>query len=606
MSLTISLIKNITIERYAATPFSTLMVGQLSFTKIIDLTSQSVSIKCTNLTTGLTQTILVPAVDDVVDSIVILLFDQMGFRITCQAVVDSTCLLFVTYLDRSVIIADSICNDSTDIHIRAALPIDITIPFNTDVLLAKADANLSFGDYSGWVLYREPTQDELSADTSAPNNVWQPYFGDASDIRSLTTTLIPKISSDRSAPLLLSDGTPIYKYSYSWGDYSIMTDKIIHKKYDGTDSSVEFVLNTETTIDSTRLTVYLNGIFKDSSAVNISKNVVSCVSMNPSLGDTITVVHKAYVPSKKDLSFDPDADPSADTPAKNTQYKYDYQYTSREIRNDAGQLTNTFYYFWVANKNLTTNNRTMSIQSAKNLLKVNTDPYVILQNASIGTSNLPQYNQVIGMGLNRYITEDDMYKIRFTRDFILRDDPHNVTLKNIHTEWATIRESQATLIPEKLWNALVDAASGLNIIGDPVPSLGRVAYDERTGSNTRFGFGVGQALVDKTFAVSSIKYSILNTSVVTSSPANPGVEIQDPISFIDPSTIDAAFATPKSTRKILNDIWMKAKPRQVNEIFFTVLYDALSENYEFTDIFKTSMIAAHSIRMFSNIGGTNP
>jgi hypothetical protein len=604
---TIELLKNLGIKKNSSTPFSSKMVGQLFFEKVTN--NLVVSVKCSNAF----QSEEVVVADVVNDSFAIP-FDLFGiivqgsvnFKDVQDTVVDPYAHPKFDTVDKRIgVIADNICNLS-DVFIRAALPVDVTIPFGVSTLPAKSDANLSYGDYQGWVLYRVPVQSELDADTAAPNNMWQPYFGEWADIARITSALIPQIKSDRAAPLTLSSGSTANKFNYTWSEYEAINDVINEKKYSGTPESVQFTLANESAAVPGRVSVYLNGIYQDLSKVNITRNVISCNGINPNLGDTVTVIYKAYAPSAMDLSFDPDSNPTSDNPVQTVQYKYDYQYTVKEIRNASGQLVNTLYYFWVANKNIPTRGRSMSLQSAKNLLKVNTNPYAILQNISapIGTAT-PSYNQFIGMGLNRYITEDNTYKIRFTRDFILRDDPKNIELKNVHTEWAMIREQQNTLIPEKLWNHLVDAACGQNLIGEPIPSLARVAYDERNGTSARYGFNEGQSFVDQTLALNSIKHAILNTSLTSISPANPGVEVADPIEFIDMNDVDSLFATPAKTRKTMSDIWTKAKPKQANEIFFTVLYDALAENYEFTDIFKTSMIAAHSIRLFSNLDEGN-
>ena len=600
MPQTIALIKNLSVSRYTQTPYSDDLVGQLAFTKLVDTTGE-VSIQGTNVTSGLTQTISVPDAADMVDAPITLLFDTLGFSISAQTAVDHSCPLFATVNARAGIVADSICNPSTNIHLRAAIPVDVTIPFGTGTLPAKADADLTLGDYQGWVLYNAPTQADLTDDAISPKNMWQAYPGDWNEIPQLTSAIITRIKPDRKAALTLSSGTAIPRFDYVWGDYAKIEDAFIHQKYDGTPASMSFTFVGENSITATRLSVYLNGIYQPLSKVIIEKNTIDCVNLAPKLGDTITAILKAYTPTKVELAFDPDSNPTTDNPIQSVQYKYDYQYTAREVRNDSGDLTGTLYYFWVANKNLTTRGRSMSLQTAKQLLKLNTTPYAVLQNIKESNGS-PSYNQFIGIGLNRLITQDDTYKIRFTRDFVLRDDPREIDLKNIHTEWAMIREEQNTTIPEQLWNVLVDAACGQSIIGDPVPSLARVAYDERNGTATRFGFGDGQAFVDSQLAVDSIKHAILNTALTTISQANGGLEVPDPISFIDPATIDDLFGTPAITRKTLNDIWTKAKPKQINEIFFTVLYDALSENYEFTDIFKTSMIAAHSIRLFNSFG----
>lgn len=594
------LLKNLAVGRYELTPFTSNLVGKLVFEKLVD--GEDVSVKCTNASSKLTQTVLINDVAAELDGSYSfsVLFDTFGIIITGD-VVDMSHPLFNTPALRTNEIANTIIQ--ADVYLRAAVPVDVNIPFGTSTLPAKVDADLSLGDYQGWVLYKVPSTDDLSEDTSSPNNMWQPYAGDWNDIARITASMIPEIKKDRARPLTLPEGTTVPKFDYVWGEYEAMNDTLLQKKFDGTSTSVQFTLVDETSITLARLNVYLNGVYQDSSKLAIVKNIIACDGLAPKLGDVVTLIYKAYTPTKAELAFDPDNNPSTDNPVQTVQYKYDYQYTAREVRNAAGQLVNTLYYFWVANKNLTTRGRAMSLQAAKSLLKVNTNPYAILQNISAPSGETaPTYNQFIGMGLNRYITEDNTYKIRFTRDFILRDDPKDIELKNVHTEWTMIREQQNTLIPEKLWNHLVDAACGQNLIGDAVPSLARVAYDERNGTNARYGFGDGQSFVDQTLALNSIKYAILNTALTTISPANPGVEVPDPIEFIDMNELDSMFTDAATIRKTMNDIWTKAKPKQVNEIFFTVLYDALAENYEFTDIFKTSMIAAHSIRLFSNLG----
>jgi len=599
----IHLIKNLSASRYEEATFSSDMVGQLSFTKTVNGSGVAL-VTCTNVSTGLTQTLLVDDVANEEDAVFTLLFDVMGIQVSGETTVDYTHTLFDTIAKRTNAIADAVCTAS-DVHVRAAVPVDVTIPFGAATLPARTDADLSLGDYQGWVLYDTPTQSDLTADTAAPNNKWQPYYGDFGDVPLLSTAVVTEIKADAKAPLTLPSGTEANSFTYTWGEFDLIDDTKKQGKYDGTPESVTFTFENETTVPSDRLTLYVNGQYKTLSGVTVSKNVVDCSGLTINLGDKVTVILKAYSPTTTELAFDPDANPTSDNPLQTTQYKYDYQYTVREIRNDSGVLTNTLYYFWVKNKNLATKGRSMSIQSAKNALKQNTDPYVILQNITnpSGTST-PYYNQVIGVGLNNYVTEDDTYKVRFTRDFILRDDPRNIQLKNVHTEWTLIREQQNTLIPKQLWDILTDAACGFSAVGDPVPSLANIAYDERNGTRTRYGFESGQAFVDQDLALNSIKYAILNTSLTAISQANGGQEVPDPISFIDASNIEDLFSTSALIRQTMNNIWANAKPKQVNEIFFTVLYDALAENYEFTDIFKTSMIAAHSIRLFATYGLT--
>jgi hypothetical protein len=41
-------------------------------------------------------------------------------------------------------------------------------------------------------------------------------------------------------------------------------------------------------------------------------------------------------------------------------------------------------------------------------------------------------------------------------------------------------------------------------------------------------------------------------------------------------------------------IWATGRAKQINEIFFAILDDALSSNFEFSDLFKTSFITVNS------------
>ena len=45
----------------------------------------------------------------------------------------------------------------------------------------------------------------------------------------------------------------------------------------------------------------------------------------------------------------------------------------------------------------------------------------------------------------------------------------------------------------------------------------------------------------------------------------------------------------------------EAKVSQINELFFAVLNDICSANYEMTDIFKTSRLSAYSIKVVPTI-----
>jgi hypothetical protein len=184
----------------------------------------------------------------------------------------------------------------------------------------------------------------------------------------------------------------------------------------------------------------------------------------------------------------------------------------------------------------------------------------------------------------------------------LRDDPEQLDLKDTHTEWTLLRPGQRVRIPETLWQKLTDSMAGEDAAGNAVPSLRRVLYDERHGTETQFGFTSEQTLAPSDLLISTVTYTIVNTQLVNTSvpPDVDGVYPPDFIDFLDPSQSDDWFATPAATRQTMTDIWTSAKPSQINEIFFSALNDMLANNFELTDIFKTSRLSAYSIKVVSS------
>jgi hypothetical protein len=125
-------------------------------------------------------------------------------------------------------------------------------------------------------------------------------------------------------------------------------------------------------------------------------------------------------------------------------------------------------------------------------------------------------------------------------------------------------------------------------LNDPtirVPSLDRELYDERTGTDTQYGLGEGQAFVNGETALNTIMWYLTN-------PNN---------SFF-PVSIDLFFKlnnfnTPTSIIKAMNDIYVTFNSKHTNAMFFEVLHDAFANKSKYADIFKTSMVALHGIRL---------
>jgi len=204
------------------------------------------------------------------------------------------------------------------------------------------------------------------------------------------------------------------------------------------------------------------------------------------------------------------------------------------------------------------------------------------------------YDAITVSGLSYVVTKDNAFKLRFTRDFTLRDDPNELDLKDTHAEWMLIRPGQRTKIPEALWNKMVNTACGEDVAGNALPSPQRVAYDERNGTRTQFGFGADQVLAPSDLVKSTLQFTILNTKLVDDTGSVP---VPDYITFLDFNESEMWFSTPSNTRNTLTRIWNEGKVSQINELFFAVLEDILASNYEMTDLFKTSRLSAYSIKV---------
>jgi len=260
------------------------------------------------------------------------------------------------------------------------------------------------------------------------------------------------------------------------------------------------------------------------------------------------------------------------------------------------------YYFWVSDTNTKIGNKKLSTSTISNLLANNTDPYAIIQamkyyNPKDGRPN--RYTLLTMKNLGQTIGASNRYKIRITTDFSLRDKNTNLDLKNVHTEWIKIREQQSSKIPRTLWDSVINSMCGQNILGQELPSYRRRLYDQNNGTNTRYGFGSDQILADATVIIDTVRFTILNTGL--NKYINAVDFVPDVINFqtfgYDINNIDTYLSSPEEIRKLMENIWLYANSKQVNEIFFAVLNDALAENKDMKDIFKTSIVAMQTTRV---------
>lgn len=438
----------------------------------------------------------------------------------------------------------------------------------------------------GWRAWNVPTQAELNADSSVPNNTWRAYTGEFISPPAFPIKLIQDAATQPS--LILNDGTSIARYQSTWSAWGELKNETM-RAVSVTPQDMIFTVQAGITLD--RISVYVNGIAQLNGTYTLNGSILTV--LNVLRGVLVVVIVRAYTPSSAELAFNPD---TLDNPLVQRQYKIDYQYVQVPTRDTDGQITTIKYYFWVKDRSTAARKKKLSVKATAELLVVGPSNYLTFQNL-IGSGTVQdqyRYDAITISGLSYVVTKDDTFKLRFTRDFTLRDNPNELDLKDTHVEWALIRPGQRTKIPEALWLKLVNTASGQDAAGNTLPSQRRASYDDRNGTRTQFGFGPDQVLAPSDLVRSTLLFTILNTQLVDDSGVIP---IPDYMAFLDFNQSESFFSTTTAARSVLTRIWNEAKVAQINELFFAVLNDICAANYEMTDLFKTSRLSAYSIKV---------
>ena len=464
-----------------------------------------------------------------------------------------------------------------DVYVREGVRVTELIPL-PDTYFINDDADVTH-DY-GWKSWNVPTQAQLDADLSIPRNTWQPYLGDEIEVAATAA-----IAAEMATPnLLLKSGITIMRYNSTWSDWELLKTVKVGMISDGV-TTISFTRTSGEPFDFNRLSIYVNGIQLNPQSYTISgeigEEVIEIVNILPE-GTKVLMVFRGYQPTAEELEFDPDVEDDATVQA---QYKADYQYTKVDVRNEAGVITSAKYYFWVQDKTTVNVGRNMSLSQAKSVLQNGPSQFVMYARVKDDS-----FDSCVLAGLNNLVANNDTYKLRFLRDHTLRDDPEQLNLKNTHTEWALIRRSQTSRIPKSLWDHLTNAADGKDLGGNPLPTQTRVDYDLRNGTRTRFGFQPGQIFAATELVRTTITNTILNTALTIKLGSTT---IPDYITALNMDESEE-WMTDENARSTMDLIWASARPRQINEIFFEVLEDALANNYEFSDLFKTSLISVFS------------
>jgi hypothetical protein len=436
----------------------------------------------------------------------------------------------------------------------------------------------------GWRAWAVPTQAQLDADSRVPNSSWVPYPGPFS---TFTSAPIAVVQDGANSAYTLNNGAIIERYQTSWTDWTELKQTTVRLVQTASGSQpVSVAVPVGTTAD--RVSVYINGVAQLAGTYTLIGTTVTALSVP--FGQQVVVIVRAYSPTAEELTFDPSKE---DDLLIQRQYKTDYQYVQIPVRDTDGSITSTTYYFWVKGRTTAAPKNNLSVKAVARLLVEGPSQYLTFQNIN-NTSGAWRYNALALAGLNYVVTKDDTFKLRFTRNFTLRDDPNQIDLKDTHVEWALIRPGQRTKIPEALWNKMVNTACAADAAGNTLPSPRRASYDARNGTRTRFGFGDDQVLAPTELVTSTLLFTILNTSLVDESGTVP---IPDYMMFLDFDQSALWFSDSNMTRGTLTKIWNEGKPSQINELFFAVLQDILSANYEVSDIFKTSRLSAYSIKV---------
>jgi hypothetical protein len=427
----------------------------------------------------------------------------------------------------------------------------------------------------------------LDSDGQQPVSSWKPYLGDLVTIPNFSNEQLQSAIEYSENPLVLNDGTMVQRFASKWTDWTHMTDDMRSITQVGAAGPVEFEYADNVPVNRTG--VFMNGAQLLTSGYTISGKKITVNEVQT--GHTVTVVIRMRLPSAEELAFEPD-DQGPDL-KRQQQFKLDFEYVSQPVRGQDGNVESYLYYFWVRNKTTAASGKKMSIQAVTQELTTGPNNYLTFQHFLSAGNGLPnRYDAVTISGLSYMVTKNDTFKLRFTRDFTLRDDPQELDLKNVHTEWTLIRPGQRTRIPEALWSKLTDSVVGKDIGGNMIPSVRRVLYDERHGTRTQFGFEDEQTLAPAELLKASLTHSIINTKVVDASGKAP-LDIPG----LDYDREDLWFVDMEASRKTMTDIWNNGTPAQVNEAFFGALDDILASNYELTDLFKTSRLSAYSIKV---------
>lgn len=634
----------ITVDAPTLVNYLTDVDGQIIFDKEYDADSGFYYLKATLVKNNRTQRILITDTPVRENTTFNYKFDDLGITLYATTTSAHGATGLVTAQDRINKVATDLGNTLHEVYVRQSFPVKNTIPYeyyytntttNETEFIQTQELYAMVDDVElSWVAWIDP--EDISKDDVVPMNKWEPVFGDyidiGTDLQTVTAEIKEELNAVKDAPRL-GDYT---RYKYIWNDWDDLKEYLIDgtKYYLPGSMTQDLFCETYLTIPNGQgeqidllsisnkaktISVYINKKkvetshwYTESHSLLPKTTVVKFTdSVLFNDGDLIEIIVNAYKPTQDELAFDPDNNPDKDDPMKLYQFKADYPHSKRDQYTDYGYKGTPKYYFWVSDIKSRMGNKRLSTSVITNLLTNNTDPFSIIQclkyfNPIDERPN--RYSLLTLKNLSHIVTASNMYKLRFTTDFSLREKNTSLDLKNVHSEWIKIREQQSAKIPRTLWDSVINSMCGQNALSEQLPSYRRELYDRIHGTPYRYGFSPDQSLGESDIIVATVRHTILNSKL--HKYINSSDFVPDTIQFnsfgkdsngvtYDISNIEFYLSSSDEIRKLMENIWTHASSKQINEIFFAVLNDALTYNKDMKDIFKTSIVSMQLTRVVS-------
>lgn len=551
------------------------------------------------LMSGKTQRVLVQDTPVKAGTLFELNFGALGFKLVAKTAfghADSWGSGVLTSAQRILRVGVEFGSASHDIVLRQKLAVTTLI----DIGATTLDGAATSSSY-GWASWLAPTRSLTVDDLDDTYGGWEAIAGTYTAVGTQLNDLKDYIQFE------LTTKQPTPQYEERWTPWKLLESRVNELTYN---TGPNFTHNqtmealgfdTITEADAARIMLFINGvrivrntrILKGASGYYVFTSQAGILK-----GARLRAELPFRVPTSDELKLTLEGT-TAD-PTKLVEFKYDTPYAMHEERNEFGRVSKTRYYYWVKHKETPAAGKKLSVKLATQQLKAHPGPYAVPQvlkrfNQLDGRPN--RYGLLTVVDLTRFVRKDDSYKLRITENGSMRDDDRDITLRTTHSEWKLIRKNQPTKIPKELWDKLVDTLCGETATGQTLPFTSYTEYDSRNRTTSRIGLKQGQVLADPTQAVATVKGTLLNTQVVTyDALANTFVSMPVEFEGYDASALDTYLESPTSIRSFMANLWNKAEPRNINELFFAVLDDSLAASYELADIMKTSFVSLDEVR----------